>query len=99
MALIWALGQQHFEPAADLAHPGGGLTEPRHFHLHPSDPTIVIQSHRDGMDFIKVCGRHQWASVPMPGHAPACPLCIAEYDEVDGRSRYVVLHRALAEGR
>jgi hypothetical protein len=54
---------------------------------------VLIEATRDGDDFIRVCGLHQFASVPTPGYAPACPFCVCESEEWRGRKRYAALHR------
>lgn len=49
----------------------------------------------DGLDYYRVCERHQWASgdfqvLPVP----PCPLCEADAARHIGRQRYVALHVA-----
>ena len=68
---------------------------------HPTKGGVLIQSAADGTeDLIRLCTRHQWASLPHPEHAPACPMCLAEaeYDEPRGRLRYAELHTRLMLG-
>ena len=67
--------------------------EPRTLHAHPEQRGVLIEATRDGDDFIRVCGLHQFASVPTPGYAPACPFCVCESEEWRGRKRYAALHR------
>lgn len=64
---------------------------------HPSDEHVLIEPTRDGDDFIRVCDRHQWASVPTPGLAPSCPHCVADVDGARGKQRYAELHSANVE--
>ncbi|HYE87397.1 MAG TPA: hypothetical protein VEA16_13640, partial [Vicinamibacterales bacterium] len=88
MAGLWSTGEQVFEPRPLCAVPRHGRAQADCLQPHPEFPDVLVQHGSDGPDYTRVCQRHQWASVPMPDRAPACPLCIAEVDEQRGRLRY-----------
>lgn len=83
--------QQPFEFFPLLTLPRHGTAEPRTLQPHPEYPDVFLEHTSDGPDFIRVCVRHQWSSIPTPDHAPACPFCVAEFDEQRGRERYRAL--------
>lgn len=56
---------------------------------------LLMEQTRDGVDYTRVCGRHQWASLPfytLKDILPQCPECAAEIDGGRGRERYRSLH-------
>lgn len=54
------------------------------------DAGIVRRVVDGGIDYVRVCWRHQWSSVPVTRRAdvPACVACDAEVDAEAGRQRY-----------
>lgn len=76
--------------------------QPRVLYTHPDDPGVLIEPTRDGNDFIRLCVFHQYASVPTPFHAPACPFCLCEVEQAAGHIRYFGLQLptvTIREGR
>lgn len=63
---------------------------------------LVAERTRDGDNYIRICSRHQWASLEMYSiDATAhhqCPSCAAELDGDHGQLRYRLLHMRLALG-
>lgn len=60
----------------------------------------VIGEHTaDGVDYTRVCARHQWCSVTSVfKEPPLCPECEAEIEAGRGRDRYRRLHARLTGG-
>lgn len=86
------------DAGALVAHPAQrelqaphGDPEPQPLCRHPQYADVLIEQTPDGPDFIRVCERHQFATIPTPGHPSACPLCVAEYDAGRGRQFYAAL--------
>ena len=68
--------------------------ETRRLHLYPQDSGVLVEHTRDGNDYLRVCHRHQYCSVPTPFAPPACPHCLCEIENDRGRERYRALHAA-----
>lgn len=94
------------------SEPRTGQSHPQHQKADPKSPEVgsvriigvdlVAERTRDGDNYIRICSRHQWASLEMYSiDATAhhqCPSCAAELDGDHGQLRYRLLHMRLALG-